>query len=48
MTQAKKLDKKDTTGKQDTEADAAQEMKTLLEQEKDRRLQELPKLRQAD
>ena len=30
------------------EADSADGMKTLMEQEKERRLQELPKLRPAD
>ena len=39
--------KKDAAGVAD-EADAENEMKTLMEQEKERRLQELPKLRPAD
>lgn len=33
---------------QDEPADGAAEMKTLMEQEKERRLEELPKLREAD
>jgi len=45
LTQSKKLEKKDT---EEPEVDQAQEIKSLLEQEKERRLQELPKLRQAD
>jgi len=48
MQQAKKATKKDSTGKEDPEAEAANEYKTLMEQEKERRLQELPKLRPAD
>jgi len=40
--------KKDAAGNEDPEAEAANEIKTLMEQEKERRLQELPKLRPAD
>jgi len=48
MLESKKASKKDSTGKEDPEAEAANEYKTLMEQEKERRLQELPKLRSAD
>lgn len=48
MQTTQKTSKKDATGATDTEVDAEDEMKTLMEQEKERRLQELPKLRPAD
>ena len=48
MAKAQKTVKKDADGNVDAEAEAANEMMTLMEQEKDRRLQELPKLRPAD
>lgn len=47
MQTAQKTAKKDDTAN-DPEAEAEQEMMTLMEQEKERRLQELPKLRPAD
>ena len=48
MQTTQKTSKKDATGATDAEVDAEDEMKTLMEQEKERRLQELPKLRPAD
>lgn len=48
MQATQKTSKKDATGATDAEVDAEDEMKTLMEQEKERRLQELPKLRPAD
>jgi len=48
MTQTQKILKKDANGAEDPEAEAANEIKTLMESEKERRLQELPKLRAAD
>ena len=48
MVQTQKILKKDAHGVEDPEAEAANEIKTLMESEKERRLQELPKLRAAD
>jgi hypothetical protein len=48
MAQTQKILKKDADGAEDPEAEAANEIKTLMESEKERRLQELPKLRAAD
>lgn len=48
MQQTQKILKKDTGAAADPEAEAANEIKTLMEQEKERRLEELPKLRPAD
>lgn len=48
MQTTQKTAKKDANAANDPEAEAENEMMTLMEQEKERRLQELPKLRPAD
>ena len=46
--QSKKFVKRDGLTKEDADEQAANEFKSLMETEKERRLKDLPKLRQAD